>query len=96
MLERQQRASDNSIPCCESPPIIYCACGATAERRVFATALPFIQRDVQESPSACRERGETLGLASFHAGVTRAAVVVRSVGAEDVEAALLALRSAER
>ena len=62
----------------------------------LATALPFIHRDVQESPSACRERGETLGLAGFHAGVTRAAVVVRSVGAEDVEAALLALRSAER
>ena len=62
----------------------------------LATALPFIHRDVQESLSACRERGETLGLASFHAGVTRAAVVVRSVGAEDVEAALLALRSAER
>jgi hypothetical protein len=88
MPERKQRASDNSIPCCESPSIIYCACGATAERRVLRQPYP--------SFTAMSKRGETLGLASFHAGVTRAAVVVRSVGAEDVEAALLALRSAER
>jgi hypothetical protein len=32
----------------------------------------------------------------YGASLRRAAVVVRSVGAEDVEAALLALRSAER
>ena len=40
MPQRKPRASDNSIPCCESPPIICCACGATAERRVLRQPCP--------------------------------------------------------
>lgn len=56
-------------------------------------ALPRIHRDVHETFAAARERGETPGMSGFYAGVTRAAVVVRSVRADDVESALLTLES---
>jgi hypothetical protein len=56
----------------------------------LAAALPHIHRDVRETAAASREQGRT---ASFYAGVTHAAVVVRSIKDGDVEEALLALRS---
>jgi hypothetical protein len=59
----------------------------------LADALPWIHRDVQETAAAARERGERPGPFGFYAGVTRAAVVARSVGADDVESALLTLRA---
>jgi hypothetical protein len=55
-------------------------------------ALRRIHRDVQETAMAPREGERNLGTFGFYAGVTRAAVVARSVPADGVQAALLELR----
>jgi hypothetical protein len=58
-----------------------------------ADALPRIHRDVTETPAELRARGDRPGTAGFYAGVTRAAVMAANVPADQIEAALVQLRS---
>jgi hypothetical protein len=55
----------------------------------LADALRCVHPDVNETAATGRARGES----GFYAGVTRAAVLARSVAADEIESALLTLSS---
>jgi hypothetical protein len=65
----------------------------SAGAEAVADALQRIHRDVSETAAERRERGDTAGTAGFYAGVTRAAVMAANVPANEMEAALVKLRS---